>query len=108
MPVHVPHCHVSGCGAKCLSPVLAAILVVLVATGILAKPLLNSGGVELSSVVAVPFTPTYAFGLYVVAWLLAVFLGSTRKHESTLWCVVDSAGIPATAAFLLGIGGFGH
>jgi len=103
MPVYVAHCHVTGCGAKCLRPSIAAILVVLVASGILAKPVLNSLGVQLSSVVAAPLTLTYGFLLYVGVWMLAVFLGVTRKHENALWCAVDSAGIPAVAALAVGM-----
>ena len=108
MPVHVPHCHVPTCGATCLHPAIAASIVVLVATGILGKPFLNSVGVELSSKAATPFAFTFSSLLYVCVWVLAVILGSTRKHENSVWCVLDSAGIPAVAALLLGIGGLTH
>jgi hypothetical protein len=105
MPFHTPRCHVAGCGDTCLSPWAVALLVVLVATSILAKPLLNSAGVDLNSIVIAPFKMTFGLFLYVCVWLLAVILGITRKHENALWCVVDSAGVPAVAALLLHVGG---
>jgi hypothetical protein len=29
-----------------------------------------------------------------LVWLIAVTVGATRRYESTIWCVVDSLGIP--------------
>jgi hypothetical protein len=107
-PVHVSHCHVSGCGATCLSPWIANLIVVIVATVILATPILHSSGMDLNSAVVTPFRITFRLLLFIAVWFLAVILGVTRKHENALWCAVDSAGIPALAALLLHVSGLGE
>jgi hypothetical protein len=105
---HVPHCHMAGCGATCLSPWAATLIVGLVATVILATPILHAAGMDLNAAVVTPFRITFRLALLIAVWFLALILGVTRKHENALWCAVDSAGIPAVAALLLHVPGLGE
>jgi len=87
---------------------LAAFIVTIVATLILAKPTLESTGILLDSAFSTPFTIKFVTLSYVAGWVIAVVLGSTRKHESTMWCFIDAIGIPVAVAALVGLKGITH
>jgi hypothetical protein len=104
----VPHCDRQYCKGRCVPPFLAAIIVTIVASVILAKPTLETTGIKLDAAVSTPFTFTFDTLIYVAGWLIAIMLGSTRKHENTIWCFVDAIGIPVAVAALVGLKGLGH
>jgi hypothetical protein len=86
-----------GCRSECLSPWVSAPLAVLTCTTALVVPFASSLGLSLSSSFRIPGevsqVPISAV-VVALAWLIAVIVGATRRHESTIWCVIDSLGIP--------------
>jgi hypothetical protein len=96
---------IKSCPTAMVNPNVAVWLVMLVATGVLVVPFLESVGTKVGDFLfAMPTKFTITSGLYVIAWMMSVILGATRAHESPIWCMLDSAGIPAIAGIsILGL-----
>jgi uncharacterized membrane protein len=105
MVIHTEYCNLTGCKGRCVQPAAAGIIVTIVASVILAHPWLMASGLTENSGVFTPFTITYQVLIYTAVWLLVIIVGCTKKHENIIWCLLDSAGIPAIAALLLGVAG---
>jgi hypothetical protein len=106
--LEVEHCENQGCGGRATHPWLAGVIVVLVASMVLGPSTLRSMGVEPNATFATPMSFTYDTALYILGFSAAVLLGSTRRHESPIWCFVDSVGIPVLVAVLVGLKGVTH
>ena len=92
-----PRCSTVGCKSECLSSWLSGPLAVVVCTAALIGPFATSLGLPMNASFKIPKDmsqiPISAVVVSLV-WLIAVTVGATRRYESTIWCVVDSLGIP--------------
>lgn len=83
------------CGSDCIGASTAAVLVIAAATIACVASFLSSAGVPFTATISTGFHLTYVSLMIIVTWLVSIVLNITRKHESVIWCFIDSIGIPA-------------
>jgi hypothetical protein len=107
--VEVPHCSQADCKGRSVNHILAIWIVTLVACIVLAPRLIAStGATAIGGGVGTEAGFHFDTILYLLGLVLAITLGSTRKHESPIWCFVDSVGLPVVVALLVGLKGVTH
>jgi hypothetical protein len=67
-------------------------------------PFLKSIGVPLTSGIVLGLHPTWMTLIVIIVWGVSLGLGIERKHESQIWCFIDSFGVPAVILSFLEIG----
>jgi hypothetical protein len=76
-------------------------LAILCCTAALILPFASTFGLTSSSSFQIPkevlAIPVSSLVIGFV-WIISVLVGATRRHESTIWCVIDSLGIPGSLA----------
>lgn len=90
-------CDVDGCPSVVVPRSTVAPIVALACLIALFLPFVISLGLRPNSHISwgaadIFYTPT-SF-LIVLVWIVSMILGWTRKHENTLYCFIDSFGLP--------------
>jgi len=88
-------CEVHNCESECVGRSTAIIIIVLTATIAFLSSFLKSVGLQLSSEINFGFHITFLTIVVVCGWLLAIGVNAARRHDSVIWCLIDSIGFPA-------------
>jgi hypothetical protein len=107
--LEVSHCKQTDCKGRAVHHILALWIVAGVAFVVLAPSLVAStGATTVTAGVATEAGFHFDTFLYILGFVLAVTLGATRRHESPIWCFIDSLGLPVVVAALIGLKGVTH
>jgi hypothetical protein len=94
-------CELANCRGEVINPKYVVWLVGPATMIALASPIWSALGLT-SSGISTPMKIPIVLA-YLALWLFSSLLGCIRRHESELWCVVDSFGIPGMLSAFFGI-----